>query len=570
MIVSALQKQHKKEEGFLMKVRILCLAMALMLIASCAFAAPTDPILNEIGTYPLVKEPITLTVGIDQNGTVPDYDENVLTKTIEEKSGVNLEFQLFPQSEYETKLVLMVNGGETLPDIVIVGISNDSLRSTIGEAGALYATDDFYDRENGIADTFYKRVDEQGLDAKYLMDMARSSDGHIYGLIMNEKNLNTIYHYRAWINQEWLDALDLEAPTTIDELTDVLKAFRDQDPNGNGQKDEVPMTGSSVSSITPCANPLTWLQNLFIYRDPSGNNWLPLSETDGVLDVCYDKDEYREYLKYLNMLVSEKLLDESAFTQSGEEMDAQILAEVQTIGMRCGWAYSDLPAFQPFEQPAGYNGKRIVSVNKSLPSVRWGISADCEHPEVAFLLGAMGYDNETFGDYFWAYTARYGEKDVDWKYADESDVSIFDGLNLKPSLMVINEVWGGGSSNKVWSNLIFPYLGDADFAVESFNGDETYSERLQARSVTMNMQYAPDYDDVVIKLLYTSEESDTWNEIRTLIKNYVNDAACQFAMGQMDPNSDADWESYLAELETLQYKEMLEMDRAALARMTAE
>ena len=36
------------------------------------------------------------------------------------------------------------------------------------------------------------------------------------------------------------DNLGLEAPTTVDELYDVLVAFRDNDPNGNGQKDEIP------------------------------------------------------------------------------------------------------------------------------------------------------------------------------------------------------------------------------------------------------------------------------------------------------------------------------------------
>ena len=43
-----------------------------------------------------------------------------------------------------------------------------------------------------------------------------------------------------WINQAWLDRLGLEAPTDWDSLRQVLTAFRDRDPNGNGRRDEIP------------------------------------------------------------------------------------------------------------------------------------------------------------------------------------------------------------------------------------------------------------------------------------------------------------------------------------------
>ena len=46
----------------------------------------------------------------------------------------------------------------------------------------------------------------------------------------------------TWIiRQDWLDKLGLETPTTTDELYEVLKAFRTEDPNGNGVQDETPL-----------------------------------------------------------------------------------------------------------------------------------------------------------------------------------------------------------------------------------------------------------------------------------------------------------------------------------------
>ena len=51
-----------------------------------------------------------------------------------------------------------------------------------------------------------------------------------------------------WIRQDWLDKLGLAVPTTVDELHDVLLAFKNNDPNGNGKADEIPLFDRSATS----------------------------------------------------------------------------------------------------------------------------------------------------------------------------------------------------------------------------------------------------------------------------------------------------------------------------------
>ena len=46
-----------------------------------------------------------------------------------------------------------------------------------------------------------------------------------------------------WIRQDWLDNLKLEVPTTIDELEEVMRAFTEDDPDGNGQDDTYGLGG---------------------------------------------------------------------------------------------------------------------------------------------------------------------------------------------------------------------------------------------------------------------------------------------------------------------------------------
>ncbi len=51
---------------------------------------------------------------------------------------------------------------------------------------------------------------------------------------------------KLWIYKPWLDKLGLKMPETTEELYQVLKAFKEQDPNGNGQADELPLSTSKI------------------------------------------------------------------------------------------------------------------------------------------------------------------------------------------------------------------------------------------------------------------------------------------------------------------------------------
>lgn len=48
-----------------------------------------------------------------------------------------------------------------------------------------------------------------------------------------------------WIYKPWLEKLNLSEPKTLDEFYNVLKAFKEKDPNGNGLADEIPFIGAT-------------------------------------------------------------------------------------------------------------------------------------------------------------------------------------------------------------------------------------------------------------------------------------------------------------------------------------
>src|SRR5690606_22113118 len=127
--------------------------------------------------------------------------------------------------------------------------------------------------------------------------------------------------YKFWINTEWLDNLGLEMPTTPDEFFDVMSAFKNDDPNGNGIADEIPITGSAQWSIVP------YIMNAFIsnsFNTGAGANSQPVSlGLDGdTVQMQTTQEGWREGLKFLNKLWEADLIDPAAFSQGGDTMQA--------------------------------------------------------------------------------------------------------------------------------------------------------------------------------------------------------------------------------------------------------
>ena len=542
--------------------KLLCLLIVLVFACSAMAEVAT----NELGKTPVVLEDgVTLTVALTQNTDVIDYATSWTATYWHELSGMTIEPYVMPSADAVSKMTAMVADPNTkLPDIMLSDVIGSWANlNSFAEAGALVALDEYFERDSGYSDLFYARCEEAGLDADAVLNEIRCTDGHIYAFPIYDMKIPNIYCNRAYINKDFLEALDMEVPTTIDELTDYLIAVRDGDPNGNGIADEIPMTGTT--GWTSNGNALCWLQNMFCYMDGTANRYDRLDNTDGELVPVYDTEEYREFLKYVNMLVSEGLLDVASFTQSTSEMRKGLQADVQTAGLMCGSANgfgNNIASWDPIEQPEGYYGTRQVTYWRQNIGFAFAISKDCENVEAVVKFAMLGYDGDEVG-----LCMRYGEPEVDWRYAYEGEESVFKEMGLAAHIKCLNVTWAVVTDKSWQQSTGMPYLADASTHIEVFDGNEIYGERYHGRSVSMNYMYAPDETAVAHQLRYTDEELEQWNDKRTALQTYVEEATNRFCMGQLDPNSDEDWAAYLAELEKLQYKEIVELDNEVYERM---
>lgn len=523
-----------------------------------------------------VDEEVTITIGLVPNSLTTDYNDNYVTKLIEEATGINLEFYFFPadKTEAKQKFSMMVAGGEKLPDIVCLDLS-DLERYNYGADGYFIPLNDYMENDatnwNAMMD---KYATEQ--QKKNVLNEAYSFDGNIYAYPKFYCDPGDAVSLYMHINKQWLDNLDLDVPTTTDELYTVLKAFKEQDANGNGDpNDEIPMMGhtSWQGSVT------TFLLNSFTYYAYNNNFGYQLNVENGQLNAPFVTEEFREGLRFINKLVEEGLISDLSFSQPSKELTSIMQApddQDTTVGAFVGHPYIILGTqnervmdYVGIPSLEGPDGVEWVPFAYEGGSYNVFITSDCENPDAAFRL------LDTVADEELSLSMRFGEKDVHWKYAEGESVyssigedykAVYDA-NFNPD---VETPWTT-ENNILWHdnvlNILPPQLMGGDLqtiSAEEANDPVTYNETILCYG-SVGGRYNVHPDEMPMKVTYNEEETNQINDIKNSIQTYVNESIVRFVLGDMD--IDSDWDAYLAELKTIGLAEYLETSQTAYDRV---
>jgi len=106
-----------------------------------------------------------------------------------------------------------------------------------------------------------------------------------------------------WVNKTWLDTLKLEVPDSAESLRRALMAFRDEDPNRNGRKDEIPLY-----MVGPWE--ARWLLPFFGLAPNDYNIYM---DEAGAVQFAPFQPEFADFISYLRDLYIEGLLSPDAF-----------------------------------------------------------------------------------------------------------------------------------------------------------------------------------------------------------------------------------------------------------------
>ena len=506
-----------------------------------------DPVLNPLGSDTICKETVELEIMTVSNGNVEDYYTNKYTKEIEKKGNVKINFVLLPAADYQQKINLTLSSGQDLPDVLIRSLS-DVDAATYGDSGIFIPLNKYYANSSEyLVPQAEKLLEETGFDIFKYITM---TDGNIYTVPQYNESLVNEFSTILWIYKPWLDKLGMEVPTNLEELETVLQAFKDNDMNGNGKNDEIPMLDENQNNKALVDILQTYIQ--------TGEDDLVIKK-DGTLDYAFVTEEYKEFLKYMRNLTQKGLYDKTSFSQDVSALKTLLNCEEVRVGLFSYLSLSILSAVQ--ERKLEYVPMKIMNNNvsvlfkKTMPTNRFFITRDCEHPEVAFRVA----------DYMCSYEmtrwSKFGEPGVDWVEAADDAESLYDFLGYKASMEPVL-VWGT-RQNSHWQNNVPGFrTRELDFITTAGSDD---SVRAKAKAVELLYDQYPEEGTIVNKIIYSIDELDERSAILFPIQTYVKQMRYQFIMGEVD--IDEAWDDYIKELKSMNIDRLLEISQTAYDRM---
>lgn len=387
------QGEFSTQEGCKTR-RCLALILMTMLLASMISPAMAEKI-------PYTLAGLEATVTTRSKDPLHDWETNLFFRHMEEKTGVSFSMTEYTDpSAWRMAKAAMLSGDTVMPDVFFKADLTPQETMAFYEAGKLMDLKPYLAE---YAPNLWALLENnpEWLEAVTL------PDGAIVALpAINELRGNNA----AWINTTWLEKIGMPMPTTAEELTEVLRAFRDRDVNGNGNyHDEIPLSFSSMWD-------LRFLGHAFgMNADDYG-----LTMKDGQVSEVLTSAENRAFLTWLHQLWEEELLDPDGFSglrllvdrdsESEEPAKYGVVFGVtpqDVVGGAWGSEYALL-------DPLVYEGTQIYrDFTGDLYRGTFAISSTCDAPETLLKWVDFLYTDEGF------MLTNVGEEGQDYEWNDD-------------------------------------------------------------------------------------------------------------------------------------------------------
>jgi len=290
---------------FKKKIAFLALAsvMTLSVLSACssnnknngnASPSPSASPSSENSSSPDKKEdPLKFSMYYADNATLPFKEDWPIIQEVKKRYNVDITFEPIPIADYLTKVSLALNTGNNAPDVILYQqIKGEN--ASLALNGAIVPISDYSD----WTPNFNARVKEFGLEDQ--VDSLKLKDGKRY-------NLPSLYDKPFYdggliLRQDLLEKYQLQAPKTFDDLYNVLKKFKQENP------DSYPLTILAGPRV------------LYRMTMPSFGVSLGKNGADGSRTLSWDyanqqyfpgaiSDQYKEYMTFFSKLYAEGLLD---------------------------------------------------------------------------------------------------------------------------------------------------------------------------------------------------------------------------------------------------------------------
>jgi putative aldouronate transport system substrate-binding protein len=526
----------------------------------------SDTQISAPGVYPIVDKTYNLDVLAVVDPAIPDLDTNYSVNWFEDKTNVHMNWTTISTAgDAAQKVNLVLSSGEKLPDVLI----NSDLTSP---QQFLYGTQGILVPLNDLIDNYTVNISKVFADDPSVRQQLTMADGNIYSLSERPVAYHSTLSQKLWINQEWLTRLGLDIPKTTEEMLAVLRAFKDQDANGNGDpNDEIPYSGALGANRGAAG---AFFMNAFIYDDGFGDaqnsNRLVLDR--GKIFPAYTQPEWRDGLRYNHRLFTEGLFDAEAFVQDPGQLRAlnQIAPTTARVGsfqmLHPGWAaplsgelHKQYVVVPPLMGPQGVRTTALYPRNQR--GSRFSLTADASDVSqiVAIRFADLAFELNKVGSGEPGLMMKEGEPGVDWRWAKPGEMSYTGDPAVWAILRSEGEML---ADNKVLPHFMGGYWPGDLYDKSVWDGDPLY---IEARLYLASLKYAPfaPKEDVP-PFSYTTDEASEFGQLRSQINTYVTERFARFITGDLD--IERDWDSYLSEFKALGLDRYIEIMQAAYDR----
>lgn len=486
---------------------------------------------------------ITIAKQLDENtgryGEGEDINKNPMTELAREKLGIKMETILLggDAGNYDTKLRLALTGSEKLPDAFPV--YGTQMISDMIESGRVKAIDEDIKK---YMPARLKEIYDKFPETFYPV----TKDGKTYGIA----NAPMLTEGQVMIvRQDWLDKLGLKAPTNMDEFEAVIKAFTEEDPDGNGKKDTYGFTyaGDSIYNTGWVADSV----NLFsAYSGKQIPGSWQLDENGNLSYGSIHEGNKKALERLAQWHAKGWIYQEAAATGAWDAMN-RFTEGKAGIFIGRPWAMVSVKDVESIHPDAVIKAYPNIRQDNGEPTYQSAQVND------GWLMFNKDFNNmEAFFKYYdWIYDAAFGTGDFKYGYLEGYDYDIvddkvvFDGTLFDPP--VVDPFMPGKST--VLKNA--PGLDTMKPAYDVVNGKtpETGSEIRVAADLEivpyMTHGYALAYEhkEELLPNLFNGEPTDTmkrnWEQLQTMEKQiYTNIIYGKASIDEFDKFV-ADWKA---------------------------
>lgn len=494
--------------------------------------------------------------GSTTDTSVPE--DKLIYKLAEEATGIHINWTILSTEAWSERVNLMLSSGE-MPDAFLGSVGQSTISSNM---------DMFYDlSEEGLLEKYAPDV-LATIEETYTngLDAITWPDGSIRTLPTGRAE--TKYSEPTWfmmINTKWLERVNMEMPTTTEELYEVLCAFRDQDANGNGDStDEIPFGFADKYGTAHIHQTVNFFG---IANAKDGDTGHYKMVKDGVVTPTADTEEWRAWLEYMNTLYSAGLLDTEGFSQTGDEYTAKLSQDLYGVAFmfsptHLGLNFDDwnilwvqgVEGIEPI-----IDGRKDYDTTQKLGLA---ISADCENVEA--LLHWWNYMSSTRE---LKMTGFAGEQGVLWDIYD-GEIYLNDDWQNDPALKgetassLTYALGLGGKSVLVSVNDYafddrYTHLINGVPTQLEFNPSDTTQSRLKLVAQVwdwLQEEYMPQkYDDPDA----VDERQFIETDLFPMMANFLSTSIVEGV-------TDASWEAYLQDLQTYGYYDWIDWYQRSL------